>query len=1072
MLVGIVKFGHSQDIPNFVPPSPESVSLVKFVETPVSHYTGLPQISIPIYTIKEKGLTIPVTVDYHARGIKVEEIASRVGIGWALNFGGNISRQIRGNADEGTYGYLTTDFYSSFFTSSSTRQSVYSTKVTHPEFDLVPDQFYLNANGVSGKFVFDQADGEAVLQKFDDVEINYTLVGSVIESFKVKDSYGNVYYFGKSKNGLRAARDYDATKLITQLQGASPAWSPEWVTEKYNTWHLMEIETPDNGNVEFYYNEEIPLYYRRLYDKVVDGKVKSYFSQVIGHQYQLSEIRFSSGKLVFSPSTTERSDLNEAYALDHIELFDSNNTLVKKFQFTYEYSTSTNTSNILTYLKNIEPQAFKRLFLKQIQEKDNQNNSLPPYSFSYNATVLPNRFSNSQDVWGYYNGANNGEFLTFFNYSTFNIDRTVDEACSGAGMLQKITYPTKGYTQFTYEDNLVRPNPDLNSIVSNAINPMEYTITGLGFLDLAYYDGRAYSKPFTVQNIVGVVDVTGFWVQNPDIMDFYFYIENASNRTRYYLVVGQTTFVNLVPGDYYLKAVPKDSGFDPLNWEHAFNVNLGWMQQSVSQSEFIYAGGKRILKVENKLDDGTVTSKKEYSYVDTVGESSGALFGVPNCYTINKVLSSGGFTVFKPWGAVPGSPLNMGQGNSVGYARVIEYYGDQTTNQGKTEYEFTNVENTGEYFVFPYTIPTDNEWLRGKPLTVSEYRKNSNGTYSIVRKTDYQYLYAGGDEVYGNSVSLFIPFLAGINPIPLADDVPSNWNLLHLKTETMFRLPLAIFAFGVDDYGNIDYSDENNYKIYHLTGGTMDLYHKTVTTYSDNTPELVATTDYSYNYDHHYQLSQTETTNSNGEVIKNTYRYPQDYYYGVQNFNTLIGSNIVGKAIDIRTYNGSRLISGVQNKYNDSGQLTDVYKFESTATDIAFNGGSPYTFSHKINYQYDPDKNLVQVQPENDFITSYLWDATGRYPMAKIEGATYSQISWMNGIVSCTYSSPTLYNSLKNSVPAAHIATYSYKPLVGISTYTNLNGVTTYYEYDGFGRFHLSKDDDSQITNRYNYHYK
>lgn len=70
---------------NVIPPSPEAASLGKFGEVPVSYYTGIPDISIPLVQIAEKNLAVNVGLSYHAGGIKVEETASRVGLGWALN---------------------------------------------------------------------------------------------------------------------------------------------------------------------------------------------------------------------------------------------------------------------------------------------------------------------------------------------------------------------------------------------------------------------------------------------------------------------------------------------------------------------------------------------------------------------------------------------------------------------------------------------------------------------------------------------------------------------------------------------------------------------------------------------------------------------------------------------------------------------------------------------------------------------------------------------------------------------------------------------------------------------------
>jgi hypothetical protein len=76
--------------------SPTASSLGKFIDMPVSYHTGTPDVSIPIYVVNEGPLQVPITLSYHASGLKVMEQASWVGAGWALKAAGVITRSTRG----------------------------------------------------------------------------------------------------------------------------------------------------------------------------------------------------------------------------------------------------------------------------------------------------------------------------------------------------------------------------------------------------------------------------------------------------------------------------------------------------------------------------------------------------------------------------------------------------------------------------------------------------------------------------------------------------------------------------------------------------------------------------------------------------------------------------------------------------------------------------------------------------------------------------------------------------------------------------------------------------------------
>jgi hypothetical protein len=80
-----------------LPPTPQAASLGKYGQVPVSYQTGVPNISIPIYEIKLNDFSYPVSLSYHAGGVKVDDVATNVGLGWSLNAGGSISTTIQSN---------------------------------------------------------------------------------------------------------------------------------------------------------------------------------------------------------------------------------------------------------------------------------------------------------------------------------------------------------------------------------------------------------------------------------------------------------------------------------------------------------------------------------------------------------------------------------------------------------------------------------------------------------------------------------------------------------------------------------------------------------------------------------------------------------------------------------------------------------------------------------------------------------------------------------------------------------------------------------------------------------------
>ena len=62
--------------------SPDVYNFEKFSLNPINYYVGKAVISVPIYTIKTGGIEYSLTLGYDTGGIKVDQLASNVGLGW------------------------------------------------------------------------------------------------------------------------------------------------------------------------------------------------------------------------------------------------------------------------------------------------------------------------------------------------------------------------------------------------------------------------------------------------------------------------------------------------------------------------------------------------------------------------------------------------------------------------------------------------------------------------------------------------------------------------------------------------------------------------------------------------------------------------------------------------------------------------------------------------------------------------------------------------------------------------------------------------------------------------------
>ncbi len=461
--------GNSQTLPSIQTiKTPEAGAIDKVIETPVSYSTGTPNISIPLYEIQIKGVTVPITLNYTSGGIRTDEEATWVGLGWSLSYGGQISRTVEGKPDEyvffnaGTNSSWSNYSIANFLTLPGISQDCYMTdRVTDiyeaksPTMlgDYMPDEFYYSALGHSGRFMFNQEQAKFVFFPKDDIKVNYTYSSSY-QTFSGENNYYPIEYW----NMLMP----DGTSIVFGNDGTSSSGSylsgpGAYVT---NAWMVKSIQNRFNESINYTYN---PFSYS-LYK--LSGQTYSYDAQTIStnivnygyNDANIKTITFPSGSIQFITAT--RQDL-PTQALSEIDIFNNSGRLVRKIDFKYNYFVGSDGDiNTVTSDESVANTGALETYRLRLDSLVISNANVQPltYTFSYNTpSVLPSKNSVDQDFWGFYNGPKNNSTLIplMFNNQIQYGERLVDSNYNNAFSLHTIKYPTGGTTEFVYEGNTV-----------------------------------------------------------------------------------------------------------------------------------------------------------------------------------------------------------------------------------------------------------------------------------------------------------------------------------------------------------------------------------------------------------------------------------------------------------------------------------------------------------------------------------------------------------------------------------------------------------------------------------------
>lgn len=452
VLISALGFGQNDpsnvNFTDIVPPAPSVSALMKLEEVPVNYYTGTPDISIPLYGEKlHERLDLNVGLNYSSTGIKVDDIPGWAGAGWALNFGGSISRTMIGRPDDDMNGIFNNGFFT-YESMGDEEKQIFLWNANRFRKDTEYDLFQYNFMGRTGRFYLHKDPLTGQIRPYDldgnashKIILNIDTINNKVIDFTIIDQYGYQYLFN--------AKDY--TTSISQPQALEP------YDQYVSAWHLTAVKSSSNDILcQFYYDTAIEnsitptnVTYNNLiseYTGIIDantGSTPSYlpatvfsFSTTTMESSVINRIETKKSKIYFEREARVQgsSSFQNAYVghkLKRIIIKDLLDNEIKRYDFLINTSVS------------------EKIFLEKIITRFPNETDTHDYLLSYyNQGNLPKFNSKDKDFWGYYNNSNNTTLNPFLG-----ANRNVNKQAIKTGVLTSIKYPTGGSKVFDFEPN-------------------------------------------------------------------------------------------------------------------------------------------------------------------------------------------------------------------------------------------------------------------------------------------------------------------------------------------------------------------------------------------------------------------------------------------------------------------------------------------------------------------------------------------------------------------------------------------------------------------------------------------
>ncbi|MEO7210705.1 MAG: DUF5977 domain-containing protein, partial [Chitinophagaceae bacterium] len=946
-------------------------------------------------------------------------------------------------------------------------------------YDSEPDLFNFNFDGYSGSFVFDDYMNIVQIAP-SNLQIYFDQYG-VYWNFKVITPNGITYYFGGNDATEKTKRDQICSRTYDNFIETS--------------WYLKKIEHLNGDAIFFTYIQLDYSYDNGLSETMYwtsptppdGGPLGDNCATIIGiNPPNTSCINLSTTKGVLLDQILAPG--NQLIKFQYILRSDCKDMLISKITQTNLAAGSLGTTNIWNFIYNTITSANyngklnfgvnKTPYLIDLIQRNADSSIFLKHSFVYNdALARPPRLSYAQDHWGFFNGKNNTTLIptpeTIEDQVKFihaNANREPDFKYAVKGMLSKIMYPTGGIDSVVYE-----LNQQLIPVPQGNMHELFIKVTGIGDMT-----EKIDTLSFNINSIQDIkIEIN--CIDNSGIGDF----DSLHNIGTLQIVnpIGQVEYSKMAinPGEKIIenfrptiqgkyKATIKAKGSVVTT-----KATINFVPNFRAPLESINIGGLRVKAVFTTPSKNDIPILKRYFYgsLNSLDKSSLANLSFP-VYKKNydTRVSCGHYfqldsfhTIIMPDSYAYHHHIAM-YSNSivtlfsfeipVSYATIVESNG-VLFEGGVTETQFFASGGSGGTVLWGNGVlgsPLSNSTnlFNGKLKEVTSFKYDNNQNYIPLKKeiNTYKIDKRNSTSVFGYRINqkyenVIFPSDSSCTVAVPADQI------------CRAALSMCLDAFDMTRY---EYTSKWIYQD-----------SSTEITYDQNglNPVLQSSVYY-YDDSVNLQLSKTDTYDSKGNLKRTVFKYPNDYT-NIDVYNDMQNKNISSPVIDVQTFTNK--IKNIElntnyKKWSNSNYLPDTIYKGILANPLEIEGAIT---------KYDKAGNILEFKGRNGVLTSIIYGYNNLFPIAKIVGASYNQAKNKMSVdtsVINIYGSDELLpeiNKIRTNLPNAFVTTYTYQNLVGVTSITDENNKTTFYDYDELNRLKTIRDFENNYLKKLDYSY-